>query len=55
MSETSNPTSQFGPRPILIGAAVVAVVLVGGTVVLWAHYGSAVFYEMIVSGIAACF
>jgi len=23
-------------------------------VALWAHYGTAVFYEMIVAGIAAC-
>jgi hypothetical protein len=55
MSDTSTPSSQLGPRPVLIGAAVVAAVLVGGTVVLWAHYGSAVFYEMILAGIAACF
>jgi len=54
MSDTSTPSPTFGSRPFLIGAAVVAIVLVGGTVALWAHYGSAVFYEMIVAGIAAC-
>ena len=26
-----------------------------GALVLWFHYGTAVFFEMIVSGIAACF
>ena len=55
MSETSTPSPQFGSRPLLIGAAIVAIMLVGGTVALWAHYGSTVFYEMIVAGIAACF
>jgi hypothetical protein len=40
-------------RPLVLAAAVAAVVL-GGTIALWAHYGTAVFYEMIVAGIAAC-
>jgi len=35
-------------------AGAVAVLLVGATGALWAHYGTAVFYEMIVAGIAAC-
>jgi hypothetical protein len=26
-----------------------------GALVLWFHYGTAVFFEMIASGIAACF
>jgi hypothetical protein len=39
-------------RPLL--AMAVALVLTG-TVALWAHYGTAVFYEMVVAGIAACF
>jgi hypothetical protein len=46
------PTSRLS-RPLLLAAAVVAVLL-GGTIALWAHYGTAVFYEMIVAGIAAC-
>jgi hypothetical protein len=29
-------------------------VVLAGTLALWAHYGSAVFYEMIAAGIAAC-
>jgi hypothetical protein len=34
-------------------AAILGIVL-AATVALWAHYGTAVFYEMIVAGIAAC-
>jgi hypothetical protein len=37
----------------MLTAAAVGVLL-AGTVVLWAHYGTAVFYEMIVAGLAAC-
>ena len=39
---------------VVAGGAIVGVVLLVGAVVLWAHYGTAVFFEMIVSGIAAC-
>ena len=41
-------------RPLLIVAAAGGVLL-AGTVALWAHYGTAVFYEMILAGLAACF
>jgi CBS-domain-containing membrane protein len=41
------------PRPMVALAALVAV-LVGGTIVLWAHYGTAVFYEMVAAGVAWC-
>lgn len=40
-------------RPLLLIAAV-AGILLAGTVALWAHFGTAVFYEMIVAGLAAC-
>ena len=40
---------------MVVGAAVLAAILVLGAVVLWLHYGTAVFFEMIVSGISACF
>jgi hypothetical protein len=40
-------------------AAVAAVIIFGGivavAVALWAHYGTAVFVEMIQAGINACF
>jgi hypothetical protein len=38
----------------MVAAAVLVAVLVAGAVVLWAHYGTAVFYEMIAAGIALC-
>jgi len=41
-------------RPML-GLAVLAGGLVAATLVLWAHYGTAVFFEIIAAGIAACF
>jgi hypothetical protein len=33
---------------------VAAALLVAGALGLWIHYGTAVFYEMIVAGIATC-
>jgi hypothetical protein len=42
------------PRALLV-VGMAAVLLVTGTMMLWVHYGTAVFYEMIVAGIAACF
>jgi hypothetical protein len=41
-------------RPLLVLAAV-AGLLVAATLALWAHYGTAVFFEVIAAGIAACF
>jgi hypothetical protein len=41
-------------RPLLVVAAV-AGVLIAATLALWAHYGTAVFLEIIAAGIAACF
>jgi hypothetical protein len=40
---------------IMMGVAGLGVALVVGALVLWFHYGTAVFFEMIASGIAACF
>jgi hypothetical protein len=53
MSEAhaGSSTRLSGP---LVAIAVVVAVLLAGTAVLWAHYGTAVFYEMIVAGLAAC-
>jgi hypothetical protein len=48
----SAPNSSL--RPLVWGAAA-AGVLLAGAVGLWAHYGSAVFFEMIRAGIAMCF
>jgi hypothetical protein len=40
--------------PTLIVAGVVGLVM-AGTAALWAHYGTAVFFEMIRAGFVACF
>jgi preprotein translocase subunit Sss1 len=39
---------------IVAAAAVLAGLLIVGAVGLWIHYGTAVFFEMVKSGIAAC-
>jgi hypothetical protein len=43
------------PRLLLVTAAVAAGVLLAAALALWVHYGTAVFYEMILAGIGACF
>jgi hypothetical protein len=40
---------------IVAGSVVLVAALLLGASVLWIHYGTAVFFEMITSGIAACF
>jgi hypothetical protein len=40
---------------IAAASAAVGAVLLLGALALWAHYGTAVFFEMLASGIAACF
>jgi hypothetical protein len=40
---------------IVMGAAGFGAASLLGALVLWFHYGTAVFFEMIASGIAACF
>ena len=40
-------------RTRMIVAAVVGI-LIAGTAAMWVHFGTAVFYEMIVAGIATC-
>lgn len=41
------------PRPMIAAGAVFGVLL-AATLGLWAYYGSAVFFETIAAGIAAC-
>ena len=40
--------------PFLIVASMIAAVL-AGTALLWVHYGTAVFFEIIRAGFVACF
>jgi hypothetical protein len=47
----TNPVS----RPVLLIAGATAGMLLALTAGLWAHYGTSVFYEIILAGLAACF
>jgi len=40
---------------IVSGSAAAGAILLLGALALWAHYGTTVFFEMLASGIAACF
>ena len=39
--------------PLLLGT--IGVLVIAATLLLWAHYGTAIFLEMIQSGLVACF
>jgi hypothetical protein len=54
MPDAALESAGFSSRPFLILAAV-AGVLMAATLALWAHYGTAVFFEIIAAGLAACF
>jgi len=54
MPDIASPLRAPG-RPLVLAAAVVAGMLLAAAVGLWVYYGSAVFYEMIAAGLAACF
>jgi hypothetical protein len=53
MSHTAIPSPLGRSRPLMIVAAAGGLLL-AGTVALWIHYGTAVFYEIILAGIALC-
>jgi hypothetical protein len=51
-------TETAAHRPLsrtLVAAAGAIVLLLAGTVLLWAHYGTTVFFETIRAGFVACF
>lgn len=39
----------------LLGLGLIAIAAVAATAVLWAYFGTAVFFDMVVAGIAYCF
>jgi hypothetical protein len=51
---TMQPARRLAPA-IVAGAAALGAVLLVGALALWFHHGTAVFFEMIASGISACF
>jgi hypothetical protein len=42
-------------RVLVVGGACLGAALLVGALILWARYGTAVFFEMVASGFAACF
>jgi len=46
---------RLAARPVALGLALVAGLIVAATAALWFHYGTAVFYETILAGLNACF
>jgi hypothetical protein len=40
---------------IVVGGAGLGAVVLFGALVLWFHYGTTVFFDTIVSGLASCF
>jgi hypothetical protein len=55
MPEVAADTPRFAARPAALALALLVGALVAATLGLWAHYGTAVFYEIIAAGIAVCF
>jgi hypothetical protein len=49
------PSALRAPRSPGWAAAALGAAILLGTLPLWFHYGTAVFFEMIASGISACF
>jgi hypothetical protein len=57
MSDHISTTNAEAPRrilPMLLAAGAVGLVL-AGTIALWTHYGTAVFFETIRAGFVGCF
>ena len=61
MQSLPQTSAAIGARDVRHRATIAAVLLAAGGLVLagalllWAHYGTAVFFEMVAAGIAACF
>ena len=49
------PPARKLARAVLIGGVGLGVAVLLGALALWFHYGTAIFFEMIASGISACF
>lgn len=54
ISEQEQVSGRASSVPVMVAAGVAGLVLVGACA-LWFHYGTQVFFEMIRTGLAACF
>jgi hypothetical protein len=52
--QVSSGTRRAAPVAGIAAGLAAAVVLVAA-LLLWVHYGTAVFFEMLISGLGACF
>jgi hypothetical protein len=48
------PSGRGAVRALVVAGGLIGAVVVVGTLALWVHYGTAVFFETISAGIAAC-
>lgn len=53
--QDNSPTAGRLPFVVLLAGAGVGGLVVLGALALWFHYGSQMFFEMIRTGLAACF
>ena len=49
------PAASRPARALAVVGGVLGAMILLGTLALWGRYGTAVFFEMITSGFAACF
>ena len=54
MPAVLQPARGIAPA-IVVGGVVLGLAILLAALLLWIYYGTAVFFEMIASGIAACF
>ncbi|MGZ5877453.1 MAG: hypothetical protein ACXWKP_35915 [Bradyrhizobium sp.] len=52
---TALPATRRGLPAIMVGGVGLGAAILLASLVLWFYYGTAVFFEMIASGISACF
>ena len=55
MSENAANADIWPHRAALFLVAAVVGAIMAGTIALWAHYGTAIFFETIRAGLVACF
>ncbi len=55
LTPPASPPANRLARALVVGGAGLGAALFISAVIMWARYGTAVFFEMIASGFAACF
>jgi hypothetical protein len=55
MPDVAADQPRLTSRPVTLALSLVIGALIAATLALWAHYGTAVFFEIVAAGIAACF